>query len=260
MSEVSTRIIKSTHGKLLLRELHDRNANFVKVIEYISKDQYSGRYKDSETNNNAYHLLLSGDFDSNFVLLVLRALLEKCPKGVQDVNNAGLIPLHVALKQRYVIEEAVLLLIQGNLLFPILSSFLNFKMFILTMLAFPLGAKVLTDGYIALFFAVMRDDASYKICEALYHANPQGPSTKNRTNSYPLHFACKRIKPNLKILKLLIDAYPSALLMINAYGWHPLHCLCAASDNVSAAQLVYESCPEAIQIQGLNFYLFISVS
>jgi hypothetical protein len=105
---------KSPFGKFLLRELSDKNAKIDVVLDYIEKDQHAGRLKDPETKNTAYHLILNGDFSNTFVLLVLKKLLQKCPEGPRDLNGAGNLPLHTALLQRQVIEEAVLLLISST--------------------------------------------------------------------------------------------------------------------------------------------------
>jgi hypothetical protein len=105
--------LKSVHGKSLLRELSDRQANLDKVIEILNKEPHAGRLKDPETGFNSYHYLLNGDFSSNFVKTVLKTLIEKCPKGAEDLSLNGQLPLHIALRQRKVIEAAVLMLVEG---------------------------------------------------------------------------------------------------------------------------------------------------
>ena len=240
------KVLKSIHGKALLAELSSREPNLQTILEYIQKDPHAGRLKQSFTNENAFHLLLNNDFlSANFVLTVLRRLIDVCPKGVQDVCSNGSLPLHVALRQRHVIEEAVLILIKGNQMLLISVNFITFTIY----LAYPDGSKaVMEHGIIPLFLAVMRDDASVKICKALCEANPLGPSTMNQSRSYPLHFACRRQRPNLTIIKLLIHANPLALSHINDYGLHPLHCITSTSDNIAAVECVYHACPEAIAV------------
>lgn len=111
--------LKSVLGKSLIRELKDKSADIHKVIDYVTREPHASRLKDQETGNTAYHLLLNGDFTDEFILTVLRLLLEKCPRGAQDLNGDGSLPLHVALRQRHVIESAVLQLIEGDIIHAI---------------------------------------------------------------------------------------------------------------------------------------------
>jgi len=219
----------STHGKVLLRELSDKTANINTVKDCIRQDPVAGRFRDPNTKDNAFHLLLNGEFSKKFVLEVLDLLIKTCPKGAEETNIHGSLPLHTALSQYKVIEEAVFKLLQ----------------------VYPLGAKIPLPEYqlIPLFLAVMRDDSSFAVVKALVDAFPAGTSTRNRTDSYPVHFACKRVKPNIPVLRLLIDAYPPALSAINGYGFNPFHCLCSVSDSVVAAEMLYTSCPESIAVQ-----------
>lgn len=229
----------STHGKVLLRELSDRTADINVLRDYIKKDPVAGRYRDPNTKDNAFHMLLNGNFSKKFVLEVLELLIKTCPKGAEESNIHGALPLHVALSQLKVIEEAVFKLLE----------------------VYPQAAKAALPEYlmIPLFLAVMRDDSSFAIVKALCDAFPAGPSTRNRTHSYPIHFACKRTRPNLPVIRLLIDACPQALSAINAYGWHPLHCLCSVSDSYAAARMLHEACPESIAVQGESLVIFYSV-
>lgn len=221
----------STHGKMLLRELRDTTVNINVVKDCIQKDPVAGRYRDPNSKENAFHALLNGNFSKKFILEILDLLLKTCPKGAEETDIHGALPLHTALSQLNVIDEAVFKLLE----------------------VYPLGAKVALPAYvlIPLFLAVMRDDSSLAIVKALVDAFPDGPGTRNRTQSYPIHFACKRVRPNLPVIRLLIDAYPRALSAINAYGWHPLHCLCYVSDSYEAARMLHEACPDSVAVQGL---------
>ena len=103
----------STHGKALLLELlTPASANLEVALSYIEKDSMAGRLKDPDTGNNSYHLLLGNDHTPEFVLTVLKALLEKCPEGVRAVNNKGSLPLHMCLSQQDIIFEAAGLLLK----------------------------------------------------------------------------------------------------------------------------------------------------
>ena len=139
-----------------------------------------------------------------------------------------MLPIHIAIYQRDIIEETVYLIITAN----------------------PQCAKVATKSLmlIPLFYAVMRDNSSFPLVKFLCEIYPDGVKHKNKTNSLPIHFACKRRHPNYNIVKLLVTMYPGSLLCQNSYSWHPLHCLCNTTDNLKVVQLVHEACVDALKI------------
>eukprot|EP01034_Spumella_vulgaris_P021247 gene21247-27264_t len=93
----------------------------------------------------------------------------------------------------------------------------------------------------------MREDATAEICRSLCKANPDGPNTKNKTGSFPLHFAAKRNRPNLDILQILLRRNPAAAGCMNSFGLLPMHCICALSDNVKAVAMIHEADTEAVK-------------
>lgn len=104
----------STHGKALLNELLTPvNANLEVILSYIDKDPMAGRLKDPETGNNSFHLLLGNDHAADFVTVVLKALLEKCPEGCKVPNNKGSLPLHLCLSQQDIVLEAAGMLLRS---------------------------------------------------------------------------------------------------------------------------------------------------
>lgn len=140
-----------------------------------------------------------------------------------------MLAIHIAMYQRDILDEGVALILQAN----------------------PSCAQVPTKelSLIPLFYAVMRDNASYSLVKLLCDVYPDGVKHKNKTNSLPLHFACKRRHPNYSIVKLLVNRYPGGLLCQNSYSWHPLHCLCSSTDDLKIIKFVHESCPDTLQIQ-----------
>ena len=88
------------------------SANLEVALSFIEKDPMAGRLKDPETGNNSYHLLLGNDHSSEFVITVLKALIEKCPEGVRAVNNKGSLPLHMCLSQQDIVFEAAGMLLK----------------------------------------------------------------------------------------------------------------------------------------------------
>ena len=95
----------------------------------------------------------------------------------------------------------------------------------------------------------MRDNSNIELCRALCQSFTAGPSTPNSTKSLPLHFASKRWKPNKELLKLLIRRNPGAASVFNEFGFLPLHCACATTDDLEAVRMIYDAYPEAITMK-----------
>ena len=95
----------------------------------------------------------------------------------------------------------------------------------------------------------MRDNSNIELCRALCQSFTAGPSTPNSTKSLPLHFASKRWKPNKELLKLLIRRNPGAASVFNEFGFLPLHCACATTDDLEAVKMIYDAYPEAITMK-----------
>ena len=224
---------QSTHGRALLLELRDcAHAKIDFVLDCLNKDPLSGRLKCPETGNNAYHWLLSGSYNKDFILKVLSKLLEVCPEGVRAINNHGSLPLHLCFARNQLHREVIDIILQ----------------------AYPAGAGLAdSQGLIPLFLCCMREDSHADYCKALCKAFPNGPSTKNKTNSYPLHFAAKRLSPNLEILSILIRRFPAAASAVNDFGLLPLHCICALSNNLKAVELIHNADPDAVKVDTTYF-------
>ena len=198
---------QSTHGRVLLNELRDPpSARLEFVLDCLRKDPLSGRLKDPDTGDNAYHMLLGRGYQKSFILAVLGVLLNVCPEGVRACNSAGSLPLHLSFMHNSLHADVIMTLLT----------------------AYPAGAGVANNlGLIPLFLCVMREDSSAELCRELCKAFPAGASTLNRTGSYPLHFAAKRLQPQMEILRILLRRNPDAAAVKNDFGLLPLHCICA---------------------------------
>jgi hypothetical protein len=219
---------QSTHGRALLLELRDRrSARIDYILDCLQKDPLSGRLREPDSGNNAYHLLFIGNYPERFTETVLDKLLSICPEGAKAANNHGSLPLHLALTTYKLSISTIQKLIDVH----------------------PAGAGVAdNDSLVPLFICCMREDATVDICKALCKAFPNGPATKNKTNSFPLHFAAKRTRPKVEIIRVLLRRNPLAASAVNSYGLLPLHCLCALSANATAVELVHSAHPDAIKV------------
>ena len=95
----------------------------------------------------------------------------------------------------------------------------------------------------------MRDNSNIELCRGLCQSFPAGPNTFNKTNSLPLHFASKRWRPNKDLLRLLLKRNPGGAAVVNEFGFLPLHCACASTDDIDAVKMIYDAYPEAISIK-----------
>eukprot|EP01038_Epipyxis_sp_PR26KG_P012306 gene12306-16507_t len=223
-----SRVITSTHGKALLQELSDiKTAQPNVIMDYIMRDPAAGRMKVPETGDTSYHLLLNSGYNKDFILPILEALISFSPEGLKIKNKNNALPLHISLTQYKIIPEVVMMLLQN----------------------YPQSASIPNDqGLIPLFLCVMRDDISADICRYLCKLHSAGPAAMNRTRSHPLHFAAKKRYPNHEVLKILLRRFPEAARHANDFGLLPLHCLCSISDDVISAKMIYDAYPSAIKI------------
>jgi ankyrin repeat protein len=226
ISVPNSKKVVSTHGKQLLRELCDSDANLERVISFVDADPFAGRLKDPDYGNNAYHYLLGSSFSAQFVVAVLRKLLEKSPEGIAATNKNGTLPLHMCLSQPNIVIEAAVMLIQ----------------------AYPESAGIPnSQGFTPLFLCVMRDNPNFELCKLVCKTCPTAPSTQNRTKSLPLHFAVNRRKPNKDVVRMLLRRHAAAASVVNEYGVLPIHCAAQCTDDVEVIRMLYEAYADGIK-------------
>lgn len=171
----------SPNGRALCDELSfPAQTSLKRCLKLIQTDNLAGRVVIA-SGENAFHLTVGLGHPSEVVLSVLRALLASCPEGARQRSKQGRLPLHLALAQSTIVYEAVELLLE----------------------TYPQAASVADEmGHLPLFLCVMHEDASpalAELCRMLCKAFPQGPATLNKTRSHPLHFASRRVRPNLEV-------------------------------------------------------------
>lgn len=232
--------LKSTHGRQLLNALsewtvvsndgcntspiHSQVAENIRGI--VMKDTLATRLAESETGNNAFHLLVSKPrLSPEIIIQFLQILSLSGSEGLKKVNKDGDCPLHLYLLQSRVSADVVQCLIT---LAPSTVNCSN------------------GQSLIPLFLCVMRDDISSEVVKLLCKAYPAGPSTCNATNSLPLHFAAKKVRPNKEILKILLRRHPGGAGHINDYGLLPLHCAAAFADDLEAVSMILDANPSGI--------------
>ena len=77
------------------------------------QDPLAGRLKLPDTGENAYHLLLRGEYPEDVTLTILNRLVQTCPDGVKAVDRNEELPLHICLYQHQVHVSVLLILLGG---------------------------------------------------------------------------------------------------------------------------------------------------
>ena len=221
----------TVQGRLLLEELR-HGSRFVDVSvcqDCINKDANAGLLRD-EFGNNAYHLLLGSDYSPEVVMTLLPLLLNRCPIGIQHVNNKKNLPLHLCLAQPVIIKEAAYLLLS----------------------AYPKGCSMKNSdeegGWYPLFLTVMRDNSDFELSKTICKLWPDSVKQLNASGSLPIHFAVNRENPNIKILQMLVRRYREGCSVRNNHGLLPMHCLLMSSTKVEAFNILHDAYEEALSI------------
>ena len=83
----------------------------------------------------------------------------------------------------------------------------------------------------------------------LLTANTASASIMNRKNQTPLRLHCERRNASAEVARLLLDANPDALTVLdNESGWAPIH-YAASNANFELLRVLVEACPEAVQVR-----------
>ena len=92
--QTTVKTLKSKHGKSLIRELSEKTGDINKIISFINEDPLAARYKDPESGENAFHILLqngpNNEWRSNDVVMrILKLMIDVSPKGLEERNYNG---------------------------------------------------------------------------------------------------------------------------------------------------------------------------
>jgi hypothetical protein len=83
----------------------------------------------------------------------------------------------------------------------------------------------------------------------LLTANTASASIMNRKNQTPLRLHCERRNASAEVARLLLDANPDALSVLdNESGWAPIH-YAASNANFELLRVLVEARPEAVQVR-----------
>lgn len=104
------------------------------------------------------------------------------------------------------------------------------------------------DHYLPLHHA-SEIGADAEIISALLEHHPAAAKIFTRKQDSALSLACTCNK-SLETVRLLIQAYPDALVKKNDYGFAPLHCVCRAyQPRMAIVQALLDACPSSISLK-----------
>lgn len=112
-SKQSSKLL-STHGKKLLAELSKQTPELEVIRECLSKDSLSGRVKNTETGENAFHVLIRSGNPQEFIAAALEYLVRYCPEGAKGLDSNNDLPLHASLCQNIIYDDVVQSLLSGK--------------------------------------------------------------------------------------------------------------------------------------------------
>lgn len=170
---------------------------------------------------------------------VIKALLEANSIGAMDRDHQGNTPLHllfVEFSTRSIVNPQEIDVIVGDLL-NVNPSFM--------------AAATSLDGSTALHMACAAPETMVDPNSVLQllAANSSCASKLNNRNQTALRLHCQRRNASAEVARILLDANPDALFVLDAEeGWAPLH-YAAANSNLQLVRFLIEANPEAARVR-----------
>jgi ankyrin repeat protein len=159
-------------------------------------------------------------------LYPMQALIAAAPEALTISDSASMkTPLHIACSARTPYLEAIKLLATEE------------------------SASIKDiDGFTALHHACQCNSDVSSIVKHLLTMSNVASKMQSRKKDLPLHIACSK---NIcaEVVQLLIISYPSALTVVNDYGFTPLHCACRAyQPKLGIVQAIVDACPLSVNL------------
>ncbi len=156
---------------------------------------------------------------------VLKVLIEKYPQALQEPDNDGRLPLHLAASSAKTSPKALEMLLER----------------------YPDSISRRTKlGKLPLHFAVEARAANYDAVRILLDAYPSGAGESSERKN-PLHFACGEARADLRIIQALVQAYPSGVKEKSIESMLPLHLACANKQSIEVVEFLLRVFPEAAE-------------
>ena len=171
-----------------------------------------------------HHLCLNKKLDDTNSLDILRFMLNIDPTLPREVEDAGYLPLHVAVTYK------------STVLCKILID------------AYPESLQIASGDWLPIHVACRygeRDDTADTI-QYMLELDPELINAGNSSGYLPIHRAAEWGR--VQIIELLLHYDPDAASKEtnNVFQWLPLHFACYNNTNLSSIQALFDAHPEAI--------------
>jgi len=91
-------------------------------------------------------------------------------------------------------------------------------------------------------------NAPFEVTEYIFKLYPEGVKRRDWGRRLCLHIACKASPPNVRVIKMLLDAFPESISLTDKSGSLPLHLACSAeSHNIEVIKLLLQRYPESVK-------------
>jgi ankyrin repeat protein len=168
-------------------------------------------------------------------LHVVTAILEQDNQLRQRIDDAGNTPLHLINHgfSTHAMDPAEICDILNRLLDSTTASICN------------------REGNSALHMACMAAETVLHLgsIQKILHANRASAARVNNYNQTPLSLHCQRRQASTEVAKLLIEAFPDAIPILDSKkGWGPLH-YAASNGNLELIRLLLHTNPTAASLR-----------
>jgi hypothetical protein len=237
----------SVHGAELLRLLADP----IEALEYqehilslITEDSLAGKLKSRDLGNTAYHFLMASEYNDDYVLPVLRVLIDSTPSGLKVANKEGHYPLHLAVSRPGSCGSR-------DSSYALLSLMID-------SFADPLGMGPVPTPPLVAYLGRREEIADSRVVRMMLDMDRCGDkpaSTVDARGNTPLHHAVSKSiveaiaqnnvenvcdhPENVKVIEMLLQVYPQGAKSMNKEAAMPLHILCANSTNLALIKYLY---------------------
>lgn len=207
-----------------------------RVVEHCTSHQDEAFYISSNGRTALHEACLRGSCSH-----VIRALLAANAIGATDRDHQGNTPLHLLfvdystqISSIHPLEEMDTIVSE---LLAISPTFL--------------AASSNVEGSNALHMACSAPETMVppNSLRQLLAANPAAAAKANNRNQTPLRLHCQRRNASAEVAKILYDAHPEAVFVLDSQdGWAPLH-YAASNTNFELIQFLVQANPEAVRVR-----------
>ncbi len=247
--------------------LGNKNVTLGMVQLLIDAFPESIRREDNDGRMPLHLLCAIKNLDDDFAVETLKLLIEGCPGSVRHVVFGDALPIHFAAEIQS--PEFCRLLIEaypgseqlaaeyGYLPFHLACRHNGVATAKYLYQLYPESINVTdNNGRSPIHYAItgLKDRSNPKeVIEVVRFLQSCNPDALSSTGKTPLHIVCFNNNVTLRIVKLLIDAFPDSVRHRENMGRMPLHYLCGNNnlddkeDGLKILKLLIETCPESVR-------------